>query len=258
MQEDLPLQEFNPVLIIDNEYENVSDLEELLKDAAGRAFPNNSGETIIYTESPDDALAIMQDYMSRGRNLSAIICDSHFYEGPRGEDFLRIIMGQLAYCHSRCRKHLAADIRRANSFEEVVACAGKEDKMINEFLQEHFETIDKYRAFVEYYFGEMRDNPLVILYCGNISELDNSGLWEVDIVRKKSVGGQASELQVLDILEANGVFTIDELVPALDKHYRFSPQTLPQKQQYNPNSCHIKQRKKEALAENRKRRFQKK
>ncbi|MBM3232628.1 hypothetical protein FJZ18_00470 [Candidatus Pacearchaeota archaeon] len=246
---------FDPILMVDNEYENISDLEEVIERAANLAFPE-SGEFTQYTESPVEAMEHLKDIIQLGKRYSAIISDNHFYEGICGDDFIRLIQGQLGYCHSKDERHIHLQLKNFRDFKQIIKCTGRENKEITEFLDEHFRNFSEYRKFVDYHFGNPETSPKLILYCGNINEADTTGFYGVSVVQKSRSelyreyrGGNhnLSEETVLDILKGEGIFTPEQIFPVLIKHPRISP-TLPENERiYNPISSHIRKRKKVAV-----------
>ena len=243
---------FEPILMIDNEYENISDLEEILERAAQKAFPDE-GECIQYAESPEEATEFMKERMQQGRRYSALICDNHYYAGIDGDDFIRLLHGQLGYCHSKDERHLYLKLSKFRDLAQITRCTGRENKEVTLFLKENFANLGEYKCFVEYYFGNPEECPKVILYCGNVSEADTSGFYGVAVVQKGRSGLDdencernlcLSEEAVLQILEEEDIFTPEQIAPVVMEHPRISPQ-LPEKDRvYDSYSHHIKRRKK--------------
>ncbi|MBI3334083.1 hypothetical protein HYZ97_01225 [Candidatus Pacearchaeota archaeon] len=242
------MSHFWPILLVDNEYENISALEEVIEHTAHKVS-RDIRDPVIYCESADEALLQMQEAMNTGMRFSAIISDNHFFEGILGEDFLRTIQGYAAYCYSKEEAHLKVDIGKLPDFAALTKITNRRNAEMDEFLSEHFNNPQAYKAFTRYFYGQDEESPVTILYCGNINEADTAGLFTVYLVQKDNGDRESrrkdelSEIRVLRILKQEGVFDHSLLEEAVNVHPRLSPAVPEEKRAYNPSSKHIKRRK---------------
>ena len=241
-------EEISPVLMVDNELENISDLEDLIKTAALKAFPDYGRNFVDYAESAEEATAMMREMMKSGGSYSSIICDNHM-DGILGEDFIRLIRGNLGYCFSRDRRYLNLNLANFKSLEQVRKCTdGKPKREISEFLDEQFGgSLGSYRDFTSY-FQDERKTPLIILFCGNPNEADLTGLEDIYTISKPfshpDSNDKFCEKRVMHVLEEEGIFEHDLIESAMKEHQRFSPETPLKKQAYNSSASRIKKKKK--------------
>lgn len=226
--------EFEPILILDNEFENVSDLIDLLSDSIRRR--GHYGEFVFYCESAEEASELMIERMKIKRGLSAMIVDNHLY-GLDGEDFLRIVNGRVGYCISKDRRHLNLDLNRFYNFEELYRVIGK-NNAISDFIEGVFSNdYTLYLEFLKWWNNEER-KPLQIMLCGHPSYVDLAGLEDVFLIRKQ----EGCEREILSFLEENGIFNHNEIESAYNNHPRFSAEDK-RKNEYNPCCHRIKKKK---------------
>lgn len=206
----------NSILLIDNEHENVTELQIMLNRAAQGGFAE--GEGVIYVSSPDAAVRNMIDSMNEGKGYSAIIADNHMdidaendVQTIDGQDFIRVIQGNAAYCFSHSPVDLNLDgYRRFRNFGGLVDYTiGRSERNrfghvgnVLEFMNRNFQNPRKYADFVDYYFGRV-ETPFVMMLCGHPRYVDRNGLEDIDLVGKgDSVG---CERRVLDLLIDEGI-----------------------------------------------------
>jgi len=237
------MENFNPILMLDNEYENVSDLEEILEIAGRKAFPD-AREITILAESAEETIRIMIDKKNSEESFSGLIFDNHLYGEMDGDDLLRIIHGKTGYCFKKNSVYTNLKPSKFKSFKEFANVAtdnkhSSRSQMILDFLEEHFKGIKDYVSFVNYFSQERNEFPQIFL-SGSTSRIDSTGLYGIYYVQKC----QGCEYNVLDIIKNEGIFSPDVIIPAINNHYRLSPVIQQKKKEYNPSSKHIKTRKK--------------
>ncbi len=241
--------QFWPIMIIDDEEENISDLQDVLESAARKAFPRID-QPVQYVTTAEEAMDNMIQAWKFSKSFSAIICDNHLQESLiHGETFLRIIQGKLAYTLTKQEKHLNLNLDRFRNFTDLVKCV-KQDlsidsyRRIEEFMAETFTDMRFYQEFVDNYFGqEALYSPKLVMFCGTPSTVDRLGLEDVSFVQKSGSLERHSELKVIDILQESGVFAPDYVQLALEEHPRFSSKTPEKKRMYSPTASRIKKKK---------------
>lgn len=197
------MKDFNPILMLDNEYENISDLQEILESAGRKAFPN-AGEITLLAESAEEALRIMIDQKTNEKSFSGMIFDNHLFGEIDGDDLLRIVHGKIGYCFKKNSAYTNLKPARFKSFEEIANIAtdykhNDRSQMILDFLEEHFEGIKDYVSFVDYFSQDRNECPQ-IFFSGSVSRIDTTGLYGVYYIQKC----QGCEYKVLDIIRNEG------------------------------------------------------
>lgn len=228
------------ILLLDNEYENISDLEEVINDAINKISDGFYRETHIEPDSKSavDYLKYLKD---KNKKISAVIADEHLYEGIDGSDFLRFCRGYLPYLCTNEERCININWDRLGNFSLLRKICEKRsswfDRQYIEFAEENFETPKEYGDFVKYFLDS---DPLIVMLCGHPSGINTFGIEDVPIIQKCD----GCELKVLEILENEGILAPEEVEPVLNNHYRLADPTNLKRFKYNPNSKRIKKKKK--------------
>jgi len=225
------------ILLLDNEYQDISDLEEIIKTAIGNVKDNTSRK-LEFLEDASGAMDYLLDLKKGEKNISAIIADEHLYSEIGGSDFLRLCRGYLVYSCTKDSRYLNLNLKKLNDFdsiEKICEKGARVDKEFINFLKNFSEDIKDYVDFVQYF---LKCNPLIIMLCGHPTGVDTTGLEDVPLIQKKD----GCEYYVLDLLEGDGIFSPQEIEPVLNNHYRLSDPNNLKKLKYNPSSKHIKKR----------------
>jgi hypothetical protein len=225
-----------PVLIVDDEFENVRALEEVMVDTSARMHMYNLKESrkiydmperiVFYAAHPEEAIDFMKLFKETGVNLGAIVSDNHFLETVLGEDFLSIVAGNAVYSSSKDFNDLKAynilnpESNKFPNFRELFGYETyKTEDDILEFLEYNFSDINEYREFVRHFSGI---NPVKIMFCGHPDEIDENGIGRVDIVQKCRSHGELCEREVLSYLCDRQILPQAFVYRAMEDHYRLS------------------------------------
>ena len=225
------------ILLLDNEYANISDLEEIIETAIYR-ISDNIYRRVEYQEDALGAIEYLLDLKEDNKKISAIIADEHLYSEIGGSDFLRLCRGYLVYLCTKDSRYLHLNLKKLDDFcsiEKICEKGAKVDKEFIYFLKDVFKNVKDYADFVQYFWD---CNPLMIMLCGHPTGVDTTGLEDVAVIQKED----GCEYRVLDLLKEDGILSPQEIEPALNNHYRLSDPNNLKKLKYNPSSKHIKKR----------------
>jgi len=248
-----------PILNIDDEWENIADLEQVIDESAVKLvsesqrlgdrspyhFPYKNLRQ--YAPNPIEAVNLMRSFQQQRHRFSAIITDNHFKDEDnveatiRGDDFLRIIQGNLLYCYTKQSDDLDIPleaIAKCRDFDEVFSLGSSTfNEEVREF-SEIFENPEDYASFVNYYFGKNVVSPYLILLCGNPYGADLESLERVEIFQKlplKTRGGyMLCEHQVLNSLVSSGYLPRECVEESISNHPRLRSDSSPSTRIYRP------------------------
>ncbi len=232
-----------PILMIDDEPLNISDLEDLIDSAA---YQIDIGIRMReFCASAEQAIFYLIRSMTERRRYSAIITDNHLnsdYEDCLdGDEFLQVITGNIGYALSRNKDNLGMSLDGIGTFQELLGEAGgNEEDRVYVFLRDNFSGMPNYRDFVDYYFGDGVQRIPLIMLCGSPSEAALEGLEDrVITIQKQPLrlsGRQVyfCEAEIMRILAEEGVLPADSVQKALEMHPRFSSNTRAQEREYRP------------------------
>jgi len=174
------------ILLLDNEYQDISDLEEIIKTAIGNVKDNTSRK-LEFLEDASGAMDYLLDLKKGEKNISAIIADEHLYSEIGGSDFLRLCRGYLVYSCTKDSRYLNLNLKKLNDFdsiEKICEKGARVDKEFINFLKNFSEDIKDYVDFVQYF---LKCNPLIIMLCGHPTGVDTTGLEDVPLIQKRMV-----------------------------------------------------------------------
>ncbi|MEM4330855.1 MAG: response regulator [Candidatus Pacearchaeota archaeon] len=231
------------ILIIDNEYENISDLEDLIKGTFFSKFPL-SKNILQIVEDDTQAIDFLREIKEEKRDISAIICDNHLSGDLDGDDFLRLLRGYLVYLMSPEERYLGVDIRKINSLEEIgkMIRKGFYYEKYKNYIEENFKDFSEYKDIVNYFHLDRERAIPTVIFCGHPEGVRRFGIEDVPIIQKEN----GCEVAVLDYLIEEGIFEKEEVYSnVLTKHPRLGKNVSEKKRAYNPNSHRIKVKKKE-------------
>lgn len=227
------------IIVLDNEYENVSDLLEIIEGACLRQGKKPS-ERILYYERVEEMLEQTLEMAKKHEEINAFICDNHLSDLMDGDDLIRFLRGQIPYLTSRDLSLLRVDINKIRTSKDLEGLLrGKiKRKDFLELMEEYFPSWEDYREIANY-FHLKRENPIAtVLFCGHPEGANLIGIEDVEVIRKC----EGCEYMVLDFLDRADVFSKEDIKEPLNNHYRLSPNS--KRRSYNPLSHHIKTRKK--------------
>jgi hypothetical protein len=247
---DIPKPTIWPILMADDEWSDVSDLEDVLDKASTAIytayendmehFPYNIPIANLrqYSANPEEALDYLLEYQRNNHRFSAIISDNHMKseEGLSisGDDFLRIISGKLIYCltkNSSDEDYGIEAVEKWDSFDDLYDSLSVDDEEVQDFM-EKFEDPQNYASFVNYFFGNQQNPPALILLCGNPREADLTGLDDLFIVQKQTRKVrkgiyQPCENEILNHLIEKGIFPREFIEPHVKEHPRLGDNVHP-------------------------------
>ena len=239
-----------PVLLVDDEWSDIRDLEEALRNVASERYERGrqTARPIfpVHVVSPDEAMDYLIKAQRGGNRFSAVVCDNHMkdddFEGIDGDDFIRIITGNLNYCfpHTVLDRGELQDFDR---FSAIQSYCGRAKLGVIEMLEERFgdEGVKKYLEFVSYWFGQ-DDDPTLIMLCGAPREVNRDGFEDVYLVQKSVLGHRNGltkrhvpcERIVLDILVENGVLPRNLTERVTAEHSRLGQMSTPHEMCFRP------------------------
>ena len=222
----------NKILIVDDEFHNIDDLE-LAIDCAFAVMKYRGIRE--YAAHPEEAVEKMIRSMQEGEKYAAIISDNHMGDTICGDDFFKLVRGHLAYCFSESFEE-EVDLRRYRSFadiqREVLGHANTDDQILS-FLEENFRHIEEYRNFVNHHF-EAR----LIILCGIPNGLNLGPLeGRIDVFKKPSHAVKKGERYLCEkavmlCLAGHGIFPIDAVEKSFEYHPRLANGVHPNRQIY--------------------------
>ncbi|MEK6846559.1 MAG: hypothetical protein AABY16_00140 [Nanoarchaeota archaeon] len=239
-----------PVLLVDDEWSDIRDMEEVLRNIASERYERGH-QTIrpvfpVHAVSPDEAMDHLIKYQRSSNRFSAVVCDNHMgsedAEGIDGDEFIRIITGNLNYCFPNpvLERDELPDFDR---FSAIQSYCGRAKPGVIEFLEERFgdEGVKKYLEFVNYWFGQDED-PTLIMLCGAPREVNRDGFDDVYLVQKSVLGHRNGltkrhvpcERIVLDILAEKGVLPRNLTDRVIAEHSRLSQMSTPNEMCFRP------------------------
>jgi CheY-like chemotaxis protein len=225
-----------PILLIDDEYADISDLEQVLRYAAIKAG-HPEGIT-VHCESCEDAITFMKDQKKARRKISAIICDNHIGTSEiDGDNFLRIIRGNLLYCYSGFPDDSYTTAERFKDLNDLESYSGKKNSQLTRFFQDNFKDFKQYVDFYKYFYPENELSTPTIMLCGYPREANLEGLGDIYVFAKnikERASKTACELDVLDTFREWGLFDLDEINYGIEKNGRLCHEDH-KKREYN--SC---------------------
>lgn len=232
-----------PILLLDDEYADISDLEHVLANAAIRA--GHPRGITVYCESCEEALDIMKYQKRSNKGISAIISDNHIGTSEiDGDDFLRIIRGNLLYCYSGFVDDAYMRAEHFKDLSELKKYSGRTNAPLDRFFEENFKDLKNYVDFYRYYYPSHSPGTPAILLCGNLREANLDGLMGIQTFGKDTryrASKSPCELDVLDTLMDLGLFELDELDYGLKKNRRLSHPD-PKRRIFNPCANTIRKR----------------
>ena len=226
------------ILLLDNEYADISDLEDVIKNAIYQ-IKDRVYRVVDLEEDSAGAIEYLLDLKEKNKMISAIVADEHLYGEIEGSDFLRFCRGHLVYLCTGNLRYLNLNLERLNDFCSIERICGKGAKVNKEFVdfaKDVFKNVKNYMGFVRYFLD---CDPLTIMLCGYPSIVNKIGLEDVPIIQKED----GCEYKVLGLLEENGILSPEEVEPALKNHYRLANPNDFKRLKYNPSSKRIKKKK---------------
>lgn len=241
-----------PVLVVDDEYRDIEGLERVLDVVGSRAHVSGRYSVpwrIRHSAAhPEEATRVMLEAIDKDYRFSAIVCDNHMqgedYEAIRGEDFLRVLRGEVGFALTKRRADAGINIYQFHSFRELFDYFSPVDGEVKDFLESSFEgEIGNYQGLVEYFFGANSPNLPVIMLCGNPSEVYTEGLENVAMIQK--IGG--CERVVLE--ELADVLPSEFLARTIEEDHILSSNVSPNQSTFKPSiRDKIKAQRKKFLA----------
>jgi hypothetical protein len=232
-----------PILLVDDEYSDVSDLEDLINNIGFKAGHRENLAQLY--ESCEEAIEFMQEQRKLGLGISALISDNHIGTSQiDGDDFLRILNGKLLYCFSKLERDQYSLAEHFSSFQDIQRFSNRRNDAILNFMKCSFRDMQDYVSFYRYYYGNKEGKLPTIMLCGNPREADITGLNETYLIGKgiRSNGaGAFCEKKVLGILNNLGLFDRKEVSYVVESHQRLSHPD-PKKREYNPCSNPLKKK----------------
>ncbi len=246
-------QQYNriwPVLLVDDEWSDIRDLEGVLREIASERYSRGSGTKRpvfpVHATSPDEAIDYLLKSQKEKTRVSAIICDNHMkdddFDSIDGDDFLKVITGNVSYCF-RDNDLDRDELESMWSFKELKSYCGIPHSGVMEILEEKFgeKGVNNYLNFVDYFFDGNND-PALVMLCGSPSEVKREGIEDVFLVQKSISGRKnglikrytACERIVLDFLVSKGVLPADMTQKILETHPRLSSATPPSGMCFRP------------------------
>ena len=229
-----------PILLVDDEYIDVSDLEDVINKAGFVAgFQENIA---VLCESCEDAIEYMEQQKEQGHGISALISDNHIGTSDiDGDDFLRILRGRLPYCFSRFEEDAYLQARHFRSLNQIEQRVRRKNENISSFILNSFQDYKDYLNFSDYYFGNPRGETPTLMLCGHPQEANLTGLETTHLVGKdnRQAKDRFCEIEVMDFLTNLGIFYKETIREAITYNPRLSNPNL-KKQRYNPCSAHTK------------------
>ncbi|MEM4605770.1 MAG: hypothetical protein QW103_01905 [Candidatus Pacearchaeota archaeon] len=225
------------IIFLDNEFENVSDLIEIIEDACTKQ-KTLSSERIFYFERINETIEYLLEMKNNKDKIDVFICDNHLSDLVDGDDFIRFLRGEIVYLLSGEHGYINVNIKKIRRLEDIERMLkGKiiRKEFIN-LIKENFNNFEEYKSLVNYLDNEGR--PITtILFCGYPLGVNLKGIEDIQIIRKRD----GCEYELLEYLEINNVFSKEDYNNSLLKHYRLSPYS--DKKYYNPKSKHIIKKK---------------
>lgn len=245
-----------PILLVDDEWGDIQDLDGLLEevqirmlndlDSNPEKFPYEIPSANIrqYTSHPAQAIEEMLETMRQEQRYSAIVSDNHMKddnsESIFGEDFLRIIHGVPVYCSSKDEDDAEiplSDLTQTCSFREMLELGSRRaDEEILDFMESNFKDVQQYMEMVNYYFGDKKQHPLLVMLCGNPSGANLIGIEDhVYMIGKKiskSPKGKRTfcEKDLLYILGERRILPEEYITPTIEEHPRLGNGIHPSQQ----------------------------
>lgn len=240
----------NPILVVDDEYADVSDLEDVLNRAGQMiGHPEN---IVTVCESCEEAVEFMGEQMQAGERISALITDNHIgTSNIDGDDFLRILMGKLLYCVSRFEGDSYLSVERFRDLKEIESYVNRTNDSVSRFIKKSFDSLRDYTQFSQYYYGNSENSPTTVMLCGHPREVNLTGIEDIVLIGKDGRFQESRdpcELRVLDVLREAGIFSGECVGFGIQNNSRLSNPD-PKKKEYNPSSAHIKRALRKHLTE---------
>ena len=244
----------DPILVVDDEHNNVALLLEALRKIGHRTYDelklgprleSNGVDHLKYTfthevSCPGEAISLMKELQEEKIRFGAIVSDNHMKgedgEAISGDDFLRLLSGQLAYCLSKDEDDLDLDCRGFRTIEDLSEYVCKRDEDFCDFFNDYFDNMTQYGAFVDYWNPNKNNTPKLVMLCGSPREADLRGLDDiVSIVQKTwDLEGITCERHVLDILSGQGVLPREQTAAIINSNPRLGSKTSARKRYYHP------------------------
>jgi hypothetical protein len=231
----------NPILMVENEPWEITDLEEIIDTIA---FKMGVGIRLReYASSAEDAVEEMKRRMKNEGRYSAIITDNHldseYGDCLDGDEFLQMITGNALYALSSDVRDLKVSFPNIADFKELLDISGRpEEDKVYQFLEEYFRNFESYKKFVDYWFGKNSPELPIIMLCGSPREANLEGLeGRVDVIQKQSQRAKKGRIDlcekaVIRVLVSKGVFPYSLAESSIEEHPRLSSSVHPNQREY--------------------------
>lgn len=239
-----------PILIIDNEPNDVQELINVLEEAKLAMFIKkeekqdflfnpckNPPPKVDYASHPETALEIMKGYKIEGYRPAAIITDVHLDcesggDTVDGDTFLHLIRGNPVYAITGDESDLEVslgDLERVRDFKGLGDYAGRFNELVDTFLQENFADWQEYRDFISWL--NKPSFPTTVVFCGHPREANLRGLEDIYVVQKQSNsikrGRSTCEAEIVRYLIGSNILSAEEANAAIENNARLRANANP-------------------------------